>query len=170
MDIVAEEDKLSFEETDLDALRISIAKRFNSGTINTGTIVSKKTTINAAIDDFIQGSLRMISVINYFREGSSLLGLFLLLITVLAAQGLYMFVDYWLSLWILDSSSLQENSSRPIIYAALAAGTLLIAIQRSVCFFSVLIASSNSLFNRITRTVLETNMEFFKINGQGKII
>jgi ABC-type multidrug transport system fused ATPase/permease subunit len=170
MDTVDDGDNLSFEETDLEALRISVAKRYNSGTLNDGTIVTKKTTITTAIDDFIQGSLRMITFIKYFREGSSIFGLFLLLITIFLAQGLYMFLDYWMALWILDSSSLEENSSRPIIYVALTAGTLLIAIQRSVWVFSVLIASSNSLFNRMTKTVLETNMNFFKVNGQGKII
>lgn len=97
-------------------------------------------------------------------------GFVLLIVLMLAGEGLYDATNRWLGLWSAQSLDQQRSSSNAYIYLGLTLGTFVTALLRASYFFFVMIWGSNRLHNSMLTGIINTSMRFFESNPSGRIL
>lgn len=154
---------------DPDSLRISIARRVISRP-KKETHSENSEALTVCLEDLLREPAKLNTYATYFQNSASPFNLFFLIVFIFLAQGSLISTDYWLSIWASRTSVLRANITNPIVYVALTFLTLNLAIFRACWFLNVSINSSNSLFMKMTNSVLQTNLSFFKCNTLGKLL
>nr|KAJ3418380.1 Multidrug resistance-associated protein 4 [Polyrhizophydium stewartii] len=167
-------------EADIEALRISLAKRKSIVKSQTPTEPKPEANDLAAeaakanktynTEDVKRGSVSSRIYIDYLAAGAPALSIVCLVALLFAGEMLLLATDWWLSRWATMSAGTQQNPQNLYVFAALAFSTLLVSILRAVWFFSICIAASKELFSKMLSNVFAAPMSFFQANPQGRLI
>ncbi|XP_074027104.1 probable multidrug resistance-associated protein lethal(2)03659 isoform X2 [Leptinotarsa decemlineata] len=130
------------------------------------------------------GSVDFLNYKEYFRAGANCCGIFIMIFLFLFAQLLASGGDYFLSRWVdleelrfhfgsASSSGFFDSLSRKYcihIYTAFIVCTIIVALTRSLVFFSICMRSSMRLHNRMFISIIHASMRFFNVNSSGRIL
>jgi ABC-type multidrug transport system fused ATPase/permease subunit len=81
-----------------------------------------------------------------------------------------MLSDWWLQRWALQPSVEQPEARNLHIFLALTLGTTLVALLRSVAFFTSTNRANSTIHQRALRRVLLSPMHFFTSNPLGRVL
>ncbi|KAJ1982361.1 hypothetical protein H4R35_000316 [Dimargaris xerosporica] len=106
----------------------------------------------------------------FFRYGTSPLGLLCLLLLLVLAQTSMVFTDVYLSQWASKPRAQQQAWHYPLVYGLLTLLTMILATVRAIAFFVVVLHGSTRVFQQMLDAVLHSRLHFFQANPQGRIL
>jgi ATP-binding cassette, subfamily C (CFTR/MRP), member 4 len=160
----------SFELTDSQEFRLSLAKRRSIKKINSAEEFEKNINIVSHGEVLMQGSIPSKTYICYFKSGTTYFGLFLIFVLLVIGQGSLVLTDWWLARWTAQDKVSQKSIHNLIIFVSLGLGTMIISVCRSIAFFILAIKSSDTLFQTMAKSIFSSPIHFFQQNSQGRII
>ena len=89
---------------------------------------------------------------------------------LLGGQALYLYGEYWLSLWASKPPSEQQNPKWIWIYSIFAGSVLLISIARAQLFFWASLRAATKLHNTALHRLLHAPLSFFHTNPTGRVL
>ncbi|XP_042110943.1 ATP-binding cassette sub-family C member 4-like isoform X2 [Ovis aries] len=120
---------------------------------------------------------------NYFTAGDHWFIIIFLILVNIAAQVSYILQDWWLAYWANRQSTLYAmayGKGRVVeipdsgwyltVHSVLTEGTILYGITRSLLIFYVLVNSSQTLHNKMLKSIFRAPMLFFDRNPIGRIL
>ncbi|CAG9463350.1 unnamed protein product [Pedinophyceae sp. YPF-701] len=97
-------------------------------------------------------------------------GASVVLILLLAGQGLAMFHEVWLARWADAPPDEQDETWQIWGYGALTAGVVVASVLRSGLFFLLALGASTRLHDEMSMRVLRSPLEFFHTNPTGRVL
>ncbi|CAH1183645.1 unnamed protein product [Phaedon cochleariae] len=130
------------------------------------------------------GSVDFSNYVAYFRAGANCCGILLVILMFLLAQLLASSGDYFLAQWVnLEELRSHVGSAAVmgffdtlrredciLIYTIIIIATIVVAVTRSLVFFTLCMRSSMGLHNQMFDTIIRATMRFFNINTSGRIL
>ncbi|CAG9860600.1 unnamed protein product [Phyllotreta striolata] len=130
------------------------------------------------------GSVDFANYKAYFRAGANFCGIVCMIILFLLAQVIASGGDFFLAQWVnveelryfkgsAESMGMYNNLSRDnfvLIYMILMIMTIVVAILRSLVYYSVCMRSSQRLHNKMFESVIHACLLFFNVNSSGRIL
>ncbi|KAI4565343.1 hypothetical protein MJT46_009686 [Ovis ammon polii x Ovis aries] len=120
---------------------------------------------------------------NYFTAGAHWFIIIFLILVNIAAQVSYILQDWWLAYWANRQSTLYamayakgrvveipDSGWYLTVHSVLTEGTILYGITRSLLIFYVLVNSSQTLHNKMLKSIFRAPMLFFDRNPIGRIL
>ncbi|KAK9764427.1 hypothetical protein K7432_008067 [Basidiobolus ranarum] len=123
-----------------------------------------------AVEDRNMGGTSLSTYIEFFKVGSSNIYMFSVIATLFIGQGFAVAADFFLSEWTSYDEEDQKEQKNAGIFAALAVLTVIFASIRALLFFKALHKSSKGIFKVMLDAILNTDMNFFQTQPQGRIL
>ncbi|ORX94321.1 P-loop containing nucleoside triphosphate hydrolase protein [Basidiobolus meristosporus CBS 931.73] len=121
-------------------------------------------------EDRNMGGTSLRTYVEFFKVGSSNFYLYLVIFSLFVGQGFSVAADFFLSKWTGYDDQKQEKQENAGIFAALAVLTVIFASVRALLFFKALHNSSKGIFKVMLNAVLNTDINFFQTQPQGRIL
>ncbi|XP_024844888.2 ATP-binding cassette sub-family C member 4-like, partial [Bos taurus] len=131
----------------------------------------------------LEGKVGFKTYKNYFRAGAHWSVIIFLVLVSIAAQVAYILEDWWLLNWANEQDTLntmayeKENITERVdldwylgIFSGLTASSLLFGVTRSLLALYILVNSSQTLHNKMLKTILRVPVLFFDRNPAGRIL
>ncbi|XP_044751872.1 probable multidrug resistance-associated protein lethal(2)03659 [Coccinella septempunctata] len=114
----------------------------------------------------------------YMKAASNSFGIFLMFFLFFSTQIVASSADYYLSMWInqeeeqlkVGEVSLTTRKTYIYVYSCIIIVCIVIALLRSIHFFTLCTRASLNLHNNMFRGVVETRMSFFYSHNSGEIL
>ncbi|XP_057667980.1 probable multidrug resistance-associated protein lethal(2)03659 isoform X2 [Diorhabda carinulata] len=130
------------------------------------------------------GAVEFTNYTEYFKAGANGCGIFCMVFLFLFAQFVASFGDYFLAQWVnVEELRMHRGSAEAmtffnrfsrndfiIIYNVLIVGTIVIAILRSIVYYTICMRASQRLHNRMFESVIHAVLLFFNLNTSGRIL
>ncbi|CAH1104174.1 unnamed protein product [Psylliodes chrysocephalus] len=130
------------------------------------------------------GSVDFANYKSYFRAGANTCGIICMIILFLSAQIIGSGGDYFLAQWVnveelrfhkgsAESMGIYNELNRDqciIIYNIFMIFTILVAIIRSLIYYTICMRSSQRLHNRMFESIIHACLMFFNSNSSGRIL
>ncbi|ORY02314.1 P-loop containing nucleoside triphosphate hydrolase protein [Basidiobolus meristosporus CBS 931.73] len=121
-------------------------------------------------EDRNMGGTSLRTYVEFFRVGSSAFYLILVVLSLFVGQGFSVAADFFLSKWAGYDDVKQGKQENVGIFAALTALTVIFAGVRALLFFRAMHNSSREIFKKMLHAVLNTDINFFRMHPQGRIL
>ena len=164
-------------DKELRELRISLSKRFSLAKTqlsrdNSMPVIriNNRRKSQFLNEDTVQGTISSRTYYRFVKSGSSVAGLCGLLVALIIGQGCSLFTDWWLSSWAAQSITDQKNFTNAFVFIILGCGTLILAMLRSIWFFTVCLKASRNIFDAMIDNVFRSPLQFFQKNPHGRIM
>ncbi|KAK9692619.1 hypothetical protein K7432_014250 [Basidiobolus ranarum] len=108
--------------------------------------------------------------LEFFRLGSSNVYLCFVVLLLFVGQGFSVAADFYLSTWTGLDDEKQKSDVHAGIFSGLAILTVILGSIRALLFFKALHKSSENIFRVMLDAVLNTDMNFFQTQPQGRIL
>ncbi|XP_070656492.1 ATP-binding cassette sub-family C member 4-like [Bos indicus] len=131
----------------------------------------------------LEGKVGFKTYKNYFRAGAHWSVIIFLILVNIAAQVAYILQDWWLLNWANEQDTLnitaheKGNITEMIdldwylgIFSGLTASSLLFGVTRSLLALYILVNSSQTLHNKMLKSILRVPVLFFDRNPAGRIL
>ncbi|XP_061290380.1 ATP-binding cassette sub-family C member 4-like [Bos javanicus] len=131
----------------------------------------------------LEGKVGFKTYKNYFRAGAHWSVIIFLILVNIAAQVAYILQDWWLLSWANEQDTLnimaheKGNITEMIdldwylgIFSGLTASSLLFGVTRSLLALYILVNSSQTLHNKMLKSILRVPVLFFDRNPAGRIL
>ncbi|XP_061290370.1 ATP-binding cassette sub-family C member 4-like isoform X3 [Bos javanicus] len=139
--------------------------------------------VTLPLEDRLEGKVGIKTYNDYFTAGAQWFIIIFLILVNIAAQVAYALQDWWLAYWANLQSALYfevYGKGETIVmldlnwylgaYSGLTFSTILFGITRSLLIFYVLVNASQTLHNKILRSILRAPVLFFYRNPIGRIL
>ncbi|XP_017911794.1 PREDICTED: multidrug resistance-associated protein 4-like [Capra hircus] len=139
--------------------------------------------VTLPLEDHLEGKVGVKTYNDYFTAGAQWFSLIFLILANIAAQVAYVLQDWWLAYWANLQSALYfgayERGETVVMldlnwylgtYSGLTISTILFGITRSLLIFYILVNSSQTLHNKMLRSILRAPVLFFYRNPIGRIL
>ncbi|CAF1472632.1 unnamed protein product, partial [Adineta ricciae] len=147
------------EEADDQPLLFDLSKT----TTDNKSIIANETTATGAVTWSVWYKLFTSTLFGWFAFA-------LLIIIMLAGEGIFDVSNRWLSLWSAKSFKEQRSTDYMYTYLGLTLGTLVIALIRAQYYFYLILSGSNHFHNQMLKGMLYTSLRFFESNPSGRIL
>lgn len=121
-------------------------------------------------EEQFKGSVQPIIFISYFKSGSGLMMVVLMIILLVATEGCLVAASFWLATWTSLNYSDQRLYIYPVVFLVLVIGTFSLSKIRAVTFYMMCIKSSRNLFVRMLQSVVRTPISFFHSTAHGRLM
>ncbi|KAM9674923.1 ATP-binding cassette sub-family C member 4-like [Dama dama] len=131
----------------------------------------------------LEGKVGFKTYKNYFRAGAHWSVIIFLILVSIAAQVAYILQDWWLLNWANEESTLNSmayekgNITEMLdlnwylgIFSGLTVTSLLFGVTRSLLALYILVNSSQTLHNKMLKSILRAPVLFFDRNPAGRIL
>ncbi|XP_061290379.1 ATP-binding cassette sub-family C member 4-like [Bos javanicus] len=131
----------------------------------------------------LEGKVGFKTYKNYFRAGAHWSVIIFLILVNIAAQAAYILQDWWILNWTNEQSTLnimayeKGNITEMLdlnwylgIFSGLNGSSLLLGVIRSLLALYVLVNSSQTLHNKMLKSILRAPVLFFDRNPAGRIL
>ncbi|KAJ1077489.1 hypothetical protein K5549_021300, partial [Capra hircus] len=131
----------------------------------------------------LEGKVGFKTYKNYFRAGAHWSVIIFLILVCIAAQVAYILQDWWLLNWANEQHSLnimayeKGNITEMLdlnwylgIFSGLTGCSLLFGVTRSLLALYILVNSSQTLHNKMLKSILRAPVSFFDRNPAGRIL
>ncbi|KAJ3217850.1 Multidrug resistance-associated protein 4 [Dinochytrium kinnereticum] len=115
-------------------------------------------------EESASGSVPLSTYITFFRSGSTVIVATILFILLVMGQITILLTNWYLSRWSLLDYSSQRWFGHAVIFLALAIGTLVVSLGRSVMFFTICLNATETIFRKMISSSFFEGFEF-KILG-----
>eukprot|EP00475_Leptophrys_vorax_P014260 TRINITY_DN20660_c0_g1_i1.p1 TRINITY_DN20660_c0_g1~~TRINITY_DN20660_c0_g1_i1.p1 ORF type:complete len:828 (-),score=189.95 TRINITY_DN20660_c0_g1_i1:24-2222(-) len=175
-DFVADREEKALEiveEVDLSKPKVNISEFISKKNVNSNLQNAKPDPYSIIdLEDRSTGGISSQVYRSLFGYGGGLWR-FCICIGVLAcAQGSLFAVLFWINHWAQESESVQKEnlSSNLIIFVALVAATMLIAVMGAFGYFTFMVKSARNLHDAMLKSVVGAPIRFFEANPLGRIL
>ncbi|KAL5033223.1 hypothetical protein BDV3_000232 [Batrachochytrium dendrobatidis] len=127
-------------------------------------------TQELAKEEVAKGTVSSEVYFKYFKSGSNMFTMVLMIIAMVLGQVTIQLADWWLSNWSSHSETEQREQVFPIIFAFLAVFSLFIALGRAVWFFLICLKAGKVSFTDMLHAVFRSPMQFFQSNPHGRLM
>ncbi|XP_069457987.1 ATP-binding cassette sub-family C member 4-like isoform X1 [Ovis canadensis] len=131
----------------------------------------------------LEGKVGFKTYKNYFRAGAHWSVIIFLILVCIAAQVAYILQDWWLLNWANEQHTLniiadkKGNTTEMLdldwylgIFSGLTGSSLLLGVTRSLLALYILVNSSQTLHNKMLKSILRVPVLFFDRNPAGRIL
>ncbi|KAF9172456.1 hypothetical protein BGX21_005723 [Mortierella sp. AD011] len=125
---------------------------------------------NLTVEEVQEGDTPIRIYYEFFRLGSTPFRLFLVILSLSAAQGIMVAGDFFLSSWSSLSPEEQSRSYYPKVFGIYCLATVIMTIIRSLLFFHATSESSRNIFGAMLDSLLKTGIDFFHANPHGRVL
>ncbi|KAG0352124.1 hypothetical protein BG005_008389 [Podila minutissima] len=125
---------------------------------------------NLTTEEIAEGETSFKAYIDFFRIGSSWPKLIFTLCTLAGGQAIIVAGQFFLTSWSSQDAVEQERTYYPLSFGLYCLGTVVLTIVWSVMFFTVVTASSRSLFRAMLDALMRTSIDFFHANPHGRVL
>ncbi|KAF9432868.1 hypothetical protein BGZ76_010220 [Entomortierella beljakovae] len=125
---------------------------------------------NLTVEEVQEGDTPVKVYYEFFRLGSTHFRLFLIILSLSAAQGVMVAGDFFLSQWASKSPEEQSKSYYPKIFGIYCLATVILTLARSFLFFHSVSESSKNIFSLMLDSLLKTHIDFFHANPHGRVL
>ncbi|KAF8978331.1 hypothetical protein BGZ46_006592 [Entomortierella lignicola] len=125
---------------------------------------------NLTVEELSETETSLQSYFQFFRAGSSWTKLLLTLVCLLAAQGIAVGGDFFLTKWSGQDAAEQTRSYYPTTFGLYCLGIMIMTLIRTFLFFDCVTSSANSIFHGMLDALLRTSIDFFHANPHGRIL
>ncbi|XP_057563261.1 ATP-binding cassette sub-family C member 4-like [Hippopotamus amphibius kiboko] len=131
------------------------------------------------LEDCFYGKVGFKTYKDYFTASAHWFIIIFLFLVNIVAQVAYVLQDWWLAYWANGQNTLYGTGIVIVIpdpawyftvHAVLTVGTILFGITRSVLIFYILVKSSQTLHNKMLKSILRVPVLFFNRNPMGRIL
>ncbi|KAI4581560.1 hypothetical protein MJG53_010003 [Ovis ammon polii x Ovis aries] len=139
--------------------------------------------VTLPLEDHLEGKVGIKTYNDYFTAGAQWFILIFLILVNIAAQVAYVLQDWWFAYWANLQSDLYfgeygKGETGVMLdlkwylgtYSGLTVSTILFGITRSLLIFYILVNSSQTLHNKMLRSILKAPVLFFYRNPIGRIL
>ncbi|XDB55923.1 hypothetical protein AB1E18_009385 [Capra hircus] len=139
--------------------------------------------VTLPLEDRLEGKIGIKTYNDYFTAGAQWFSLIFLILVNIAAQVAYVLQDWWLAYWANLQSDLYfgafgKGETGVMLdlkwylgtYSGLTVSTILFGVTRSLLIFYILVNSSQTLHNKMLRSILRAPVLFFYRNPIGRIL
>ncbi|KAI4581553.1 hypothetical protein MJG53_009996 [Ovis ammon polii x Ovis aries] len=139
--------------------------------------------VTLPLEDRLEGKVGIKTYNDYFTAGAQWFILIFLILVNIAAQVAYVLQDWWFAYWANLQSDLYfgeygKGETDVMLdlkwylgtYSGLTVSTILFGITRSLLIFYILVNSSQTLHNKMLRSILRAPVLFFYRNPIGRIL
>ncbi|KAG0201383.1 hypothetical protein BGX28_005784 [Mortierella sp. GBA30] len=125
---------------------------------------------NLTVEEVQEGDTPLKVYYDFFRLGSSPFRLFLVILSLAAAQAIMVAGDFFLSHWSSRTADEQTQSYYPTVFGVFCLSTIIMTLFRSYIFFYCVSESSRSIFKAMLDALLKTGIDFFHANPHGRVL
>ncbi|XP_017911776.1 PREDICTED: multidrug resistance-associated protein 4-like, partial [Capra hircus] len=131
----------------------------------------------------LEGKVGFKTYKNYFRAGAHWSAIIFLILVNIAAEVAYILQDWWLLNWANEQHTLnimayeKGNITEMLdlnwylgIFSGLTVSTLLFGVTRCLLALYILVNSSQTLHNKMLKSILRAPVSFFDRNPEGRIL
>jgi ATP-binding cassette subfamily C (CFTR/MRP) protein 4 len=121
-------------------------------------------------EDSAIGNVPLSLYAKFFKNGSSMLVMIIMILALIIGQGASIAGDIWLGHWSSQSPEEQRVTFYPIVWVSISLFTLTISMARSIIFFRICLNSTKSAFNQMLDSVFKSPMSFFQSVPHGRLM
>ncbi|RKP04707.1 P-loop containing nucleoside triphosphate hydrolase protein, partial [Thamnocephalis sphaerospora] len=126
--------------------------------------------VAASEEDQAYGQTPLSTYWRFFRFGAAAPVVILMMLLMVAGQGVMVYSDWWLAQWTNTPAAQQTDWYRGHVYIALVAVTFALSLSRASVFFWLMLNASRWAFRSMLQTILMVPIQFFHTNPHGRVL